>query len=146
MGGRVCHIWVGFVICGGVCHIWAGFVKYGRDLSPFGVCHFFGGICQIWAGFVTGFVTKSGDKPQKVPISDKPRDKSHNISILLNSKVLLTSKVLFMLKLKDNYVVILSEFRYINPLETVECWPDWLECQDEETSRTSGAPLARLPF
>jgi hypothetical protein len=87
MGGRVCHIWVGFVKCGGVCQIWAGFVKYGRDLSSFGVCHFFGGICQIWAGFVTGFVTKSGEKPQKVPISDKPRDKSHNISILVNKQV-----------------------------------------------------------
>ena len=82
MGG-VCHIWVGFVKCGGVCHIWVVFVKYGRDLSPFCVCHFLGGICHIWAGFVTGFVTKIGEKSQKVPICDKSREKSLKFNILV---------------------------------------------------------------
>ena len=81
VGGRVCHIWVGFVNCGGVCHIWVVFVKYGRDLSPFCVCHFLGGICHICAGFVTGFVTKIGEKSQKVPICDKSREKSLKFNI-----------------------------------------------------------------
>ena len=33
---RVCHIWVGFVTCGGICRIWVG------------ICHRWG-VCQIWA-------------------------------------------------------------------------------------------------
>ena len=68
---------------GGICsYVGGGFVIYGWGLSYMGrICHpqgfviFFGGICQIWAGLVT----KRGDKPQKVPISDKTRDKSYNI-------------------------------------------------------------------
>ena len=68
VGGRVCHIWVGFVKCGGVCHIWVVFVKYGRDLSPFCVCHFL--------GFFTTFCDKSRDKSR--PYVTNPAQKVTN--------------------------------------------------------------------